>query len=124
VAEFLSAEWVELLRGTGTAPGPAGTVQMVVTAGPDGDVKWHARVDDGVVVEAELGARPAPDVTLTLSYAEARALVSGELEPSVAFMRGRMKTAGDPGLVLDLLAAAATPSWRATREQLAADTDA
>ena len=32
-------------------------------------------------------------------------MAAGELDPSVAFMQGRMKTAGDPGLVLDVLAA-------------------
>ena len=36
-------------------------------------------------------------------------MAAGDLDPSVAFMRGRMKTAGDPGLVLDVLAAAAAP---------------
>jgi putative sterol carrier protein len=34
-------------------------------------------------------------------------MAAGELDPSVAFMQGRLKTAGDPGLVLDVLAGAA-----------------
>jgi SCP-2 sterol transfer family len=107
VAELLSEEWVAGFVGVGAAPGPTGTFQVVVTGAPDGEGKWHARVDDGVVAESALGARPAPDVTLTLSYADATAIAAGELDPSVAFMQGRLKTAGDPGLVLDLLAGAA-----------------
>jgi hypothetical protein len=107
VPEFLSEAWVTGLVGSGAAPGPTGTVQMVVTGAPEGDGKFHARVDVGVVAEAALGSRPAPDVTLTASYADASAMAAGELDPSVAFMQGRLKTAGDPGLVLDLLACAA-----------------
>lgn len=104
MAEFLSEAWVAGFVGAGTAPGPTGTLQVVVTGAPDGGGKWHARIDDGVVAEAALGTRPAPDVTLTASYADASAMAAGELDPSVAFMQGRLKTAGDPGLVLDLLA--------------------
>jgi putative sterol carrier protein len=82
-------------------------VQVVVTGAPHGDGKWHLRIADGVVAEATAGSVAAPDLTLTVVYADGAAMAAGELDPSVAFMQGRMKTAGDPGLVLDLLAAAA-----------------
>jgi hypothetical protein len=107
VADFLSDQWIASMVGRGAAPGPSGTVQVVVTGAPDGDGKWHFRLDDGVVVEAEPGTRPAPDLTLTVGYPEGTAMAAGELDPTVAFMRGTIKTAGDPGLVLDVLAAAA-----------------
>ena len=108
VAEFLSDEWIASMVGRGTAPGASGTVQVVVTGAPDGDGKWHFRLDDGVVAEADAGTRAAPDLTLTVGYAEGAAMAAGELDPSVAFMQGRMKTAGDPGLVLDVLAESAS----------------
>jgi putative sterol carrier protein len=109
VAEFLSDEWIASWVGVGGAPGPTGTVQVVVT-GTDlpNDGKWYLRLDGGVVAEAAAGTVPAPDLTLTVGYAEGAAMAAGDLDPSVAFMRGRMKTAGDPGLVLDLLAGAAS----------------
>jgi hypothetical protein len=109
VAEFLSDEWIASWVGAGSSPGASGTVQIVVT-GTDlpNDGKWHLRIDDGVVAEAAAGSRPAPDLTLTVGYAEGAAMAAGELDPSVAFMQGRMKTAGDPGLVLDVLAGAAS----------------
>ena len=50
-------------------------------------------------------AHRAPDLTLTLPSAIADAVAGGELTASAAFMQGRMKTAGDLGLVLDVLAA-------------------
>jgi putative sterol carrier protein len=60
----------------------------------------------GRVTAAAEGAPDAPDVTFTLAAADAAALADGGVAPTVAFMRGRLKTAGDPGLVLALLAAA------------------
>jgi putative sterol carrier protein len=44
-------------------------------------------------------------VTFTLPFADAKAVLAGELGASVAFMRGRLKTAGDNGLVIGVLGA-------------------
>ena len=50
--------------------------------------------------------RRSADLTLTLPARARRARwPSGALTASAAFMQGRMKTAGDLGLVLDVLAA-------------------
>jgi putative sterol carrier protein len=98
MAEFLSDAWVGELVGRGGSPGPTATL------------KFHVRVDDGVVAEAAPGSIAAPDVTFTASYPDASAMAAGELDPSVAFMQGRLKTAGDQGLVLDVLAGAAAHS--------------
>jgi putative sterol carrier protein len=114
VSEFLSDEWITALAGTGVAPGPSATVQLVVGGTPAGDVKFHLAVADGVVTAASPGNNPQADVSLTVPHAEAQAILAGELDPNVAFMRGRLKTAGDPGLLLDLLAATtAYALWRA-----------
>ena len=108
MSEFLDDEWIASWVGRGSAPGPTATVQVVVTGSglPNGG-KWHLRLVDGVVAEAAAGTVAAPDLTLTVGAPEGAAMAAGELDPSVAFMQGRMKTAGDPGLVLDLLAGAA-----------------
>ena len=62
-------------------------------------------------------------MTLTLVDADARAIASGDLDPSVAFMQGRMKVAGAMGLVLDLLALAGTDEFRTRRARVAELTD-
>jgi hypothetical protein len=114
VSEFLSDEWITGLAGTGRAPGSTATVQVVVGGTPAGDVKFHLTVVDGVVVAAGAGNLPGAEVSLTIPHAEAQAVLAGNLDPNVAFMRGRMKTAGDPGLLLHLLSAtAAWEEWRA-----------
>jgi hypothetical protein len=114
VSEFLSDAWIAALEGTGVAPGPSATVQVVVGGTPAGDVKFHLVVADGVVTAAAPGNNSRAAVSLTIPHADAQAMLAGELDPNVAFMRGRMKTAGDPGLLLDLLAATAGyAQWRA-----------
>jgi len=103
--------------------GPAtlsGTVQVDVTGGPDGDVSVHAVLDGGQVTAIGAGAATDPDAVLTLTAADAGAVVAGTLDPSVAFMRGRLKVAGEMGVVLDLLALASTAAARECRDRVAA----
>jgi putative sterol carrier protein len=97
--------WLDGWVGRGRAPGGSGAVQVTVTGLADGDASWQVRVDDGVVVEVAPGAPARADLTLSVPAAVAHDVASGALTPSAAFMQGRMKTAGDLGLVLDVLAA-------------------
>jgi len=54
-----------------------------------------------------------PDLTLTLSPADAELVRQGALSPSVAFMQGRLKTSGDNALLLRVLAWAEGPDLAA-----------
>jgi putative sterol carrier protein len=100
----LDAGWLDGWAGRGRAPGGSGTVQVVVT-GLAGDNTWQVRVDDGVVAEVAPGAPASADLTLTLPVALASDIANGSTSASAAFMQGRLKTAGDLGLVLDVLSA-------------------
>jgi putative sterol carrier protein len=97
--------WLDGWVGRGRPPGGSGAVHVVVTGLPDGDASWQVRVDDGVVAEVTTGPPPKADLTLTLPVTVASDVARGALTPSAAFMQGRMKTAGDLGLTLDVLAA-------------------
>jgi len=68
------------------------------------------------------GPADGPDASLTLTVEDARAVLSGDLDPSVAFMQGRMKVAGTMGLVLDVLALSATEAARSARVRVASAT--
>ncbi len=57
------------------------------------------------------GCPGEPDLTLTLSPADAELIKEGRLSPSVAFMQGRLKTSGDNGLLLRVLAWSATDAF-------------
>jgi len=97
----------------------AGVVQVDVTDGTDGDASLHAEFEHGRLVGLVAGPGDAPDTTVSLSVADARAVVDGALQLSVAFMQGRLKVAGDMGIVLDLLALSATPDARGRLSRIA-----
>lgn len=112
-AEWLSDEWVratgEALSGRSvTADGASGLVAVDV-AGSGGGSYWR-RWEDGVPRSGGAGkpAEPA-DLTLGLPAADARAFWRGEWSPSVAFMRGQLRAAGDMALLFALLATTARP---------------
>jgi SCP-2 sterol transfer family len=70
--------------------------------------------DDGP--GAQLTApQPEPDLALALSPDDAQLVARGELEPSVAFMQGRLKTSGDNALLLRVLAWTTTPAFAPSR---------
>jgi hypothetical protein len=97
---------------------------FVVTAAP-GDGRAECQGTWSLVAGRVVGSVPGllveVDATITVPYDDARALSAGDLDPSVAFMQGRLKSAGDTGTVLDFLAGtAATDGAAEFREHLAA----
>ena len=114
--EFLSEEWVSLQRVLGAElparPGASGRLQYTVTGAPGEVVYWLAW-EDGRVVDGGLGPDPAAEVMLVAPRPLAAELASGRVEPSVAFMQGRMKTSGDQAALLRVLAVTATPEYEA-----------
>lgn len=57
------------------------------------------------------GSEGDADLALTIGTDDARLVKDGELDPSVAFMRGRLKSTGDNALLLRILAWSATPAY-------------
>jgi SCP-2 sterol transfer family len=95
-------------RGRGArsgASGPAEVIERVYAWGPEGPEQGASPGDD------PHGPSGEPDLTLSLSPADAEAVRRGDLAPSVAFMQGRLKTAGDNALLLEVLAWTATPAF-------------
>ena len=100
-----------------------GLVRVDVTGGSDGDVAVHLVFDHGRLAALTGGAGGSPAATLTLAAGDARAVVGGSLDLSVAFMQGRLKVAGDMGMVLEVLALAATADARDRLSRVAGPTD-
>ena len=68
------------------------------------ELERHRVIVDGDTVTASPSADGAPaEVTFTLTPADGDLLKRGELNPSVAFMRGTMKMAGDSGVLFHVL---------------------
>lgn len=103
--QFLSDEWLEQTRKLreeyrGQVPQLPVTVRMnqVINEVPFGDGVIRAHVDTSSgVLEMETGHLEAPDLTVTLSYATAKAiLVDGDAQAAMnAFLSGRIKVDGD-----------------------------
>ncbi len=124
---WLSDDWFDRVRalasGLPARPGLSGRVQQHVTGGPDGDLACYWVLEDGRLTSAATGTVDAPDLTLSLSWSDAAAVQSGTLDPSVAFMQGRMKVAGSMALVLELLPAAREPDHLEFHRRVAELTD-
>ncbi len=109
---FLSDEWVAEARAIraeyeGTSQDVPLSVRMnqVITDVPFGDGVLHAYVDTSSgVLDIELGHLPDPDLTITLEYATAKAiLIDGDPQVAMAaFLGGRIKVDGDITKLLSL----------------------
>jgi hypothetical protein len=124
VAEWLSEEWLKevaaLAGDRPPVPGGNGTVSLAVTGAPGGEVAYHWSYRDGVPGNGGVGPVVDAELSLSIAYADAQAVASGEVEPSVAYMRGRLKASGDGALLLGLLASTATERYREWRQRVTA----
>lgn len=127
MTKWLSEEWFERARSLASElsgrPGLTARIQQEITGGPDGDVSCFWVLEDGRPRSAATGAVDSPDITLTLSWSDAVAIESGALDPSAAFMQGRMKVAGSMELVLALLPASQSVECRGVRSRIAEITE-
>jgi putative sterol carrier protein len=103
--QFLSDEWIEEAKkirdehaGDSAAPAQKVRMNQVITEVPFGDGTINAHMDstDGAMEMGE-GHIDNPDLTVTLDYATAKAiLVDGNPQAGMqAFMAGKIKVEGD-----------------------------
>ena len=106
--KFLSQEWADTLKTALNgddafklaAAGKTATVQQVI-GGADGDTHYWLRIADGAI-DMGVGDTESPDATITQSYETAVALAKSELSAVTAFMTGKIKVAGNMGMLLGL----------------------
>jgi hypothetical protein len=118
--QFLSDEWLEETRRIRESykdqvPAIPVTVRMnqVINEVPFGDGVVRAYVDTSSgFLDMEVGQLEKPDLTITLSYGTAKALlVDGDAAQAMnAFMSGRIKVDGDITKLIALQAAGAGAS--------------
>ena len=126
---WLTPEWLAgaaaALGDLALPSGRSGAVRCTVAGGgPEGaDAVSTVRWDAGRLASWTEGADGPADLSLGLSAADAWSVLVGEGSLAVAFMQGRCKVEGDTGLLLELLALAATPAAGAARDAVAAATD-
>jgi putative sterol carrier protein len=105
---FLSPEWADALKEQLNAneafaqasAGQHASIQQVISH-DDGETRYWITIDDGAI-DMGVGDVAEPDATITESYDTAVQLAKNELSAVVAFMTGKIKIAGNMGLMLSL----------------------
>jgi len=108
--KFLSEEWAEALKNElnaspafkDAAAGKTAAIQQVI-AGSDGETRYWITIADDAI-DMGVGDTPNPDATISENYDTAVALAKSELSPVTAFMTGKIKVAGNMGMLLGLQA--------------------
>ena len=117
--KFLSEEWITEAKairdqsgGDATPPAHAVRMNQIITEVPfgDGDILAHMDTSGGEL-EMDLGHLENPDLTVTLDYATAKAiLVEGNPQAGMqAFMAGKVKVDGDITKLMAMQSGAADP---------------
>ena len=124
--KYLSQEWMdagrELAQEFPERPGASARMQYVVTGGPEGDVKYYQVIENGKMLDSQLGEDPDAEFTLTLSYADSVAVQKGELDANAAFMQGKVKVTGNMGKLMALMPLTQSSEYKAIASELAANT--
>ena len=125
--KWLSQEWLDeskkLADGQPERPGASARMQYVVTGGPDGDIKYYWVLENGKLLESQLGDLADAEVTLTQTYDDAQKIQKGELDANAAFMQGRVKVTGNMAKLMALLPLTNAPEYKTLQEQIAGITE-
>ena len=120
--KYLSQEWMDegrkLAESQPERPGASARMQYVVTGGPQGDIKYYWVLENGKLLESQVGEMPDPEVTLTQSYEDAKKIQQGELDANAAFMQGRVKVAGNMAKVMSLLPLTNSPEYKQLQQDI------
>ncbi|MGZ6545828.1 MAG: SCP2 sterol-binding domain-containing protein [Actinomycetota bacterium] len=106
--KFLSDEWAQALKAElnasetfkEAAAGKTATIQQVIGGG-GGEIHYWIGIADGAI-DMGIGDAATADATITETYETAVALAKSELSPVTAFMTGKVKIAGNMGMLLGL----------------------
>ncbi len=127
MSQYLSQEWLDetrkLAESQPVRPGATARIQYVTTGGPEGDIKYYWVLEDGKLLDSQLGETDDSDFTLTMTYDDAVKVQKGELDANAAFMQGRMKVSGNMAKLMSLLPLTNSPEYRALQEEIRGITD-
>jgi len=120
--KWLTQEWLDeerrLAESQPERPGASSRMQYVVTGGPDGDVRYYWILENGKLLDSQLGELSDSEVTLTTNYDDAMKVQQGELDANAAFMQGRIKVTGNMAKLMALLPITNSPEYKQFQEEL------
>ncbi len=125
--KWLTQEWLDeerrLAESQPERPGASTRMQYVVTGGPDGEVRYYWILENGKLLDSQLGDLNDSEVTLTTNYDDAMKVQQGELDANAAFMQGRIKVTGNMAKLMALLPITNSPEYKQFQEELRQVTD-
>jgi len=131
--KFLTEEWVaeakairERHAGETTAPAHTMKMNQIITDVPFGDGTVHSHIDStGGETKMDLGHLDDPELTVTLDYDTAKAiLVDGNPQAGMqAFMAGKIKVEGDMTKLMALQSGVVDPAALKVAEEIKAITE-
>ena len=129
---FLSDEWLEAAKKireeapAGTPPAHAVRMNQIITDVPFGEGTLNAHMDtSGGDVQMDMGHLENPDLTVTLDYVTAKAiLVDGNPQAGMqAFMAGKIKVQGDMTKLMAMQQGPPDPTAQQVAEEIKAITE-
>jgi putative sterol carrier protein len=127
MAKYLTQEWLdesrELAKDQPERSGASAKMQYVVTGGPGGDIKYYWVLENGKLLESQLGEIADADFTMTSTYDDSVAIAKGTLDANAAFMQGKTKVAGNTGKLMALMPLTMSPEYKALQEKIRAITE-
>lgn len=131
--QFLSSDWVAEAKKIRAESDGGGTpitlpvrMNQIITEVPFGEGRVEAHMDTtSGVLDLDLGHVESPDLTVTLDYETAKAiLVEGNPQAGMqAFMAGRIKVEGDMAKLMALQTLTPDPAALTVAEQIREITD-
>jgi putative sterol carrier protein len=127
MAKYLSQEWhdaaKELAQTFPEKPGATARMAVRVTGGPEGDIAYYQVIENGRVLDQQLGELPDADFTMLSSWDDSVKIQKGELDANAAFMQGKMKVTGNVGKLMSLMPLTMSAEYKAIQSQIREITD-
>ena len=125
--KWLTQDWFNeqkrLAEDQPERPGASARMQYVIKGGPDGEVAYYWVLEDGKLIEDQLGRIDDAELTLTTNWADAKMIQEGKLDEQAAFMQGKVKVDGNMAKLMALLPITNSPEYTELQEKLRAVTE-
>ena len=117
MSKYLTQEWLDETRGMADSqperPGATARMQYIVTGAPDGDVHYYWVVENGKLLDSQIGDLPDADFSMSMTYDDALKIQRMELDANAAFMQGRIKVNGNMAKLMSLMPITNSPEYKA-----------
>ena len=124
MSKWLSQEWLdetrEMAKSQPERPGATARMQYIVAGGPDGEIRYYWVLENGKLLDSQLGDIEGADITMTMSYDDAMKIQQGDLDPNAAFMQGRIKIGNNTNMakLMSLMPLTNAPEYKELQKEI------